>query len=71
MPVREVRVADRPAEKFEEELSRACGRILACEREGRPYRLYIGERLCADVCDPGRRARALAALALSSPGERP
>jgi len=48
---------------FEEELSGACGAVLALERTGVPYRLWIGDRLVADARAADRRKRALAALA--------
>jgi len=46
------------AEEFEIRLSEACGAVIDLERRGIPYRLWIGNRMCADA-----RNAALAALA--------
>jgi uncharacterized protein (DUF58 family) len=48
---------------FEEELSRACGAVLALEGTGVPYRLWVGDRLLTDARATDRRDRALAGLA--------
>lgn len=67
-PVAEVRLdVPAPPAEFERAVSRACARVLRCEREGRPYRLLLGDRLLAGPADPGRRGKALSALALASP----
>jgi uncharacterized protein (DUF58 family) len=50
-------------EAFEARLSEACGAVLELERRGVPFRLRIGERLCAEAHDPDRRSKALEALA--------
>jgi uncharacterized protein (DUF58 family) len=50
-------------EAFEARLSEACGAVLELERKGVPFRLRIGDRLCADAHDPDRRSKALGALA--------
>ena len=50
-------------EAFEARLSEACGAVLDLERRGVPFRLRIGESLCADAHDPHRRSKALGALA--------
>ncbi len=49
-------------ERFEVRLSEACGAVLELERRGVPFRLRIGDRICAEAHDPGRRAKALEAL---------
>ena len=51
-----------PAE-FETRLSMACGAVLDLDRRRIPYRLWIGDRLCADARDAGGRPAALSALA--------
>jgi uncharacterized protein (DUF58 family) len=51
------------AGRFEEELSGACGAVLALEGKGVPYRLWIGDRLVADAHARERRLLALSALA--------
>lgn len=56
---------------FERAISRACALVLRWEREGRPYRLLVGDRLLAGPFDGGRRAKALSALALLTPDEIP
>jgi uncharacterized protein (DUF58 family) len=48
---------------FEARLSDACGAVLDLERRAVPFRLRIGDRLCADAHDPDRRSKALKALA--------
>jgi uncharacterized protein (DUF58 family) len=55
-----------PAETFEARLSRACGAVIDLDRRRIPYRLRIGDRVCCDGRDPGRRAKALAALATAA-----
>ncbi len=55
------------AAEMEKAVSRACAAILQWEREGRPYRLLLGDRLLAGPADAGRRAKALSALALLPP----
>ena len=50
-------------EAFESSLSEACGAVLDLERRAVPFRLRIGDRLCAEAHDPDRRAKALEALA--------
>jgi uncharacterized protein (DUF58 family) len=53
--------------RFERELSRACGELLACLREGRPFRLVAGRRTVADPGDGSRGEEALSLLALLRP----
>ncbi|MGE5248141.1 MAG: DUF58 domain-containing protein [Verrucomicrobiota bacterium] len=55
-----------PEERFEASLSGACGAVIDLDRRNIPYCLWIGDRACCDPRDPGRRARALAALATAS-----
>ena len=63
-PAVDLRVpASGPQESFEARLSAACGAVLSLDCRNVPYRLWIGDRLCCDARDPGRRSRALAALA--------
>ena len=50
-------------EAFEARLSEACGAVLELERRAVPFRLRIGDRLCAESHDPDRRSKALEALA--------
>ena len=50
-------------EAFEARLSEACGAVLELDRRAVPFRLRIGDRLCADAHDPDRRSKALEALA--------
>jgi len=57
-----VEAADTP-EAFEARLSDACGAVLDLEREAVPFRLRIGDRICAEAHDPDRRTKALEALA--------
>jgi len=59
-----------PLPEFERAVSRACALVLRWEREGRPYRLLLGDRLLAGPFDAGCRAKALSALALLSPDGR-
>ncbi|HEX8043257.1 DUF58 domain-containing protein [Candidatus Deferrimicrobium sp.] len=48
---------------FEARLSETCGAVLELERRAVPFRLRIGDRLCAEAHDPDRRSKALEALA--------
>ncbi len=64
------------AEEFEARLSAACGAVLDLDRRKVPFRLWIGDRLCADAREAGGRSAALSALATargdsgpSSPGK--
>jgi uncharacterized protein (DUF58 family) len=50
-------------EAFEARLSDACGAVLDLERRAVPFRLRIGDRICAEAHDPDRRTKALEALA--------
>ena len=50
-------------EAFEDRISDACGAVLELERRAVPFRLRIGDRLCAEAHDPDRRSKALEALA--------
>jgi len=50
-------------EAFEARLSETCGAVLDLERRTVPFRLRIGDRVCAEAHDPDRRSRALEALA--------
>lgn len=52
-----------PPIEFERLVSRACAFVLRCEREGRPYRLWLGDSLRVDASRGGLRAQALAFLA--------
>jgi uncharacterized protein (DUF58 family) len=52
-----------PAIEFERLVSRACAFVLRCEREGRPYRLWLGDRVHVDASRGTRRSRALSFLA--------
>ncbi len=68
VPVAELRLPlPAPAPEAEKAVSDACALVLRWEREGRPYRLLLGDRVLAGPADPGRRAKALSALALVSP----
>ena len=60
-----------PEEAFEARISETCGAVLDLERRAGPFRLRIGGRLSADPYDPGRRSKALAALAVARSGPRP
>ena len=57
-----VEESDTP-EAFEARLSEACGAVLDLERRAVPFRLRIGDRLCAEAHSPDRRSKALEALA--------
>ena len=50
-------------EAFETRLSEACGAVLELARRASPFRLRIGDRICAGANDPDRRTMALEALA--------
>ena len=50
-------------EAFEARLSDACGAVLELERRAVPFRLRIGDRICAEAHNPDRRSKALEALA--------
>jgi uncharacterized protein (DUF58 family) len=50
-------------EAFEARLSDACGAVLDLERRAVPFRLRIGDRICAEAHDPDRRTKSLEALA--------
>ncbi len=50
-------------EAFESRISEACGAVLELDRRAVPFRLRIGDRLCAEPHEPDRRAKALVALA--------
>ena len=52
-------------EAFEARLSDACGAVLELERRTVPFRLRIGDRICAEAHDPDRRSKALEALAMA------
>jgi len=60
-----------PEEAFEARLSETTGAVLDLERRGVPFRLRIGGRLSAEPHDPGRRSKALAALATARSDPRP
>jgi uncharacterized protein (DUF58 family) len=51
-------------DEFESLISRACAFVLRCEKEGKPYRLWAGDRIGVDATGGGGRKRALAFLAL-------
>jgi len=51
-------------EEFEPFVSRACAFVLRCEKEGKPYRLWAGDRIGVDATGGGGRQRALDFLAL-------
>lgn len=50
-------------EAFEARLSEACGAVVELERRSVPFRLRIGDRICAEAHDPDRRSKAFEALA--------
>jgi len=58
-------------EAFEARLSDACGTVLELERCAVPFRLRIGDRVCAEAHDPDRRSKALVALARARLGPAP
>lgn len=57
-----------PPADVERLVSRACGLVLTCEKAGRPYRIFEGDRLRVDASGGSRRAEALSFLALLPPG---
>lgn len=62
----EIRVpSSSPRERFERQLSAACGLVLQLEREHRSYRLRVGERTAGGAGPAGRRRRSLSLLALA------
>jgi uncharacterized protein (DUF58 family) len=68
-PAVEIRVSVvGPAEAFERRLSTACGTVIDLDRRRVPFRLWIGDRLCADSREPSRRAVALEGLATACRG---
>jgi uncharacterized protein (DUF58 family) len=52
-----------PPPEFERRVSRACAFVLRCEKEGLPYRLWVGDRLGVDASGGGLRSRSLTFLA--------
>lgn len=63
-PVSDLRLpAPCPPPEFERRVSRACAFVLRCEKEGLPYRLWIGDRLGVDASGGGARTPALTFLA--------
>jgi len=63
-PAVDLRVEESGTSKaFEDRLSEACGAVLELERRAVPFRLRIGDRVCAEAHDPDRRSKALEALA--------
>ena len=58
-------------EAFEARLSDACGTVLELERRAVPFRLRIGDRVCAEAHDPCRRSKALESLARARLGPSP
>lgn len=63
-PVADLRLpAPCPPPEFERLVSRACAFVLRCETAGRPYRLWVGDRLGVDATSGGSRSRALTFLA--------
>jgi uncharacterized protein (DUF58 family) len=63
-------------QEFERLVSQTCATVLACEREGVPYRLRVGDRVLVSPATGGRRRKALSILARVSadgsllPGEK-
>jgi uncharacterized protein (DUF58 family) len=69
VPVADLRLpAHGTSPEFERIASRACAFVLLCEKEGRPYRIWSGERLRVDASGGSRRTEALTFLALIGPG---
>lgn len=69
-PVAELRLPLHAAPAaFERLVSEACASVLRCEREGRPYCLWQGERLRVDAQAGSRRAQALSFLAVAEAEE--
>jgi uncharacterized protein (DUF58 family) len=63
-PVSDLRIpADCSPPEFERRVSRACACVLRCEKEGLPYRLWVGDILGVDASGGGRRSRSLTFLA--------
>lgn len=52
-----------PPQEFERLVSHACASVLACERQGVPYRLRVGDRVLVNPATSGRRKKALSILA--------
>jgi len=52
-----------PPQEFERLVSKACATVLACEREGVPYRLRVGDRVLVGPATGGRRRKSLSILA--------
>lgn len=52
-----------PPEEFERLVSRICAKVLACDREGVPYRLRVGDRVLVSSATSRRRRKALSILA--------
>ncbi|MGB3095377.1 MAG: DUF58 domain-containing protein [Candidatus Deferrimicrobiaceae bacterium] len=52
-----------PPQEFERLVSHACAMVLACERQGVPYRLRVGDRVLVSPATGGRRRKALSILA--------
>ena len=64
-PVADIRLPSPcPSADLEPVLSRACAFVLACEKEGEPYRIWAGDRLRVDASGGSRRTEALMFLAL-------
>jgi uncharacterized protein (DUF58 family) len=63
-PVSDLRLpAPCPPSEFERRVSRACAFVLRCEKDGQPYRLWIGDRLGVDASNGSGRSRSLSFLA--------
>ncbi len=54
---------------FERIVSRACAFVLACEKEGRPYRIWEGDSLRIDAAGGSMRTEALTFLAMAGAEE--
>ncbi len=50
-------------EEFERLVSHACAMVLACDKDGVPYRLRVGDRVLVSPATAGRRRKALSILA--------
>jgi uncharacterized protein (DUF58 family) len=69
IPVSDLRLPSPcPPHEFERLVSRACAFVLRCEEAGRPYRLWIGDRLGVDASGGSRRTKALTFLAFVESG---
>jgi uncharacterized protein (DUF58 family) len=69
VPVSDLRLPSPcPPHEFERLVSRACAFVLRCEEAGRPYRLWIGDRLGVDASGGSRRTKALTFLAFVESG---